>query len=570
MKKTLSFILLLFLALFIIGCGASGNGSAEAPDMGYESGDMIPGASEDADDNGPDGFEGFEAGQLTASAFNDCENYPYWLNLITSNPNGNFQDHYLAAQYESFMKTTNLIDTKNMIAIKVTDGELPIANTKVTVLAGSIPLFNSYTNSFGIMFAHVPSTISTGLTAIVSYNSTEYSFEIPEIPENRQVTLEIDEKQSSLNLPKVLDLAFVVDVTGSMGDELRYLKAELRDVILEVQKLDIQVRLALIFYRDTTDAFVTRTYNFTDDIDSQIANLGSQSANGGGDTPEAVEVAFEEANKLNWGDNTTKLLIHVSDAPPHSTTQQLTSFAQNVVSFANKGIRFIPVMCSGSDYLTEMLLRTAAVYTGGTFTYITDDSGIGNDHSEPETPNTTVVEYLNKMLIRLITIYCTGVNIEPVPYNAPAQHTITFDSCGGSQVNAQIVKNGETLTEIVPPVYEGYRFVGWFTANHILMSDYSNPFDFNSTISSSFVLYAVWEEIKSEYVVTFDSKGGTPINSQIVAIGGCVSRPVDPVKEGATFLGWFTADQIASLDLSTPFNFDEPITGDLTLYAVWI
>ena len=571
MKKALNLILIFIFTLFVVACGASGGngGAAESPspDMGYEGGSGDVGGSSS---NGPDGFEGIEPGQLTASAFNDCINYNYWLNLITSNPNDDYQKHYLAAHYESFINTTNLLDTKNMITIKVTDGELPICNTKVNILAGTVNLFTSYTNSFGILYAHVPSAIKTGLTATVEYNNTVYTHEIAEIPADRQVVIKIDEKQSSLNLPNTLDLALVVDVTGSMGDELRYLKSELRDVIVEINKLNINVRLALIFYRDTTDIFITRVYDFSSDIDAQIALLGGQTASGGGDTPEAVEVAFQKANELSWKENTTKLLIHVSDAPPHSTISQLTQFSQNVVAFANKGIRFIPVMCSGSDYLTEMLLRNAAVYTGGTYTYLTDDSGIGGDHTDPETPDTTIVEYLNKMLIRLITIYCTGVNIEAVPYNSPTQHTITFDSCGGTPVNAQIVKHKKQLTAIVPPVLEGYRFIGWFTADQILMNDYSNPFDFTSQITSSFVLYAGWEEVKSECIVKFESNGGTPINSQIVPNGSCPNKPENPIKENATFLGWFTEDQIKSLDFSTPYNFDQPITNDLTLYAIWV
>ena len=43
------------------------------------------------------------------------------------------------------------------------------------------------------------------------------------------------------------------------------------------------------------------------------------------------------------------------------------------------------------------------------------------------------------------------------------------------------------------PTLEGYRFVGWFTSDQILMGDYSTPFNFDTVITSSFSLYAVWE-----------------------------------------------------------------------------
>lgn len=58
-------------------------------------------------------------------------------------------------------------------------------------------------------------------------------------------------------------------------------------------------------------------------------------------------------------------------------------------------------------------MREAAIYTGGTFIFITDDSGIGGSHHDPELPNATV-ELLNSLMVRLANGYHTGVFTEPV------------------------------------------------------------------------------------------------------------------------------------------------------------
>ena len=69
--------------------------------------------------------------------------------------------------------------------------------------------------------------------------------------------------------------------------------------------------------------------------------------------------------------------------------------------------------------------------------------------------------------------------------------------------------------------------------------------------------------------VTFDSNGGTDVDPIIVADGGTITAPADPTRaqEGYTsysFLGWYTDPTEGTL-----FNFNNPITSDLTLYAHW-
>ena len=76
-----------------------------------------------------------------------------------------------------------------------------------------------------------------------------------------------------------------------------------------------------------------------------------------------------------------------------------------VMTMAEQGIRLIPLASSGVNTETEFLLRSWAVMTGGTYTFLTNHSGIGNSHLEP-TIGEYEVEKLNDLLVRVICEYC--------------------------------------------------------------------------------------------------------------------------------------------------------------------
>lgn len=66
------------------------------------------------------------------------------------------------------------------------------------------------------------------------------------------------------------------------------------------------------------------------------------------------------------------------------------------------------------------------------------------------------------------------------------------------------------------------------------------------------------------WIVKFESNGGSAVASQTVANGGKATEPTDPTKDGYTFADWYLPS-----DLTTPYNFDTAVTGDITLYAKW-
>lgn len=134
------------------------------------------------------------------------------------------------------------------------------------------------------------------------------------------------------------------------------------------------------------------------------------------------------------------------------------------------------------------------------------------------------------------------------------KYTITFNSNGGSAVASQTVEEGKKVTQPSSPTRNGYTFTGW-TLN-------GSAYDFNKAVTSNMTLTATWKEVvKNNYTVTFDSNGGSAVASQTVVEGNKATQPAAPTREGYTFNGW-------TLNGST-YNFDNAVTGNITLVASW-
>lgn len=208
--------------------------------------------------------------------------------------------------------------------------------------------------------------------------------------------------------PQAVDIAFVVDATSSMSDEIAYLQEELRDIIKKAKNTlpDKDLRLASVFYRDTDDAYLTRTKPFTSKFKELDEFIGKQAAGGGGDFPEAVDAGLKEAlTGLEWSKDDeaiARILFLVLDAPPHS---EKVKEMQDLAELAAKmGVRIVPVVASGINKSAEYLLRSLALLSNGSYVFLTDDSGIGGKHLKPTTDKWEV-ETLNEILLRIIFQY---------------------------------------------------------------------------------------------------------------------------------------------------------------------
>ena len=343
------------------------------------------------------------AGQITAGAQDDNRYYSQWTGLFA--PDGKF---------EVYLSDTWGMYSQRRVTVTVRNGEAPVAGASVVATGEDGVSFRAVTNANGV--AYLFPTAETGTISVTSgTHGNTATFEA----EHREVSVNLEGAEEKAD---VIELMFVVDVTGSMGDEIRYLQAELRDVIAQVAAANANatVNLAFLFYRDTDDSVPFTYVDFKDVTNEKNLNahqkiLAKQSADGGGDYPEAVDEALAMAISKQWSANATKLIFLVLDAPAHDGQENKTRFAKAVSDAAEKGIRICPVLASGADLLCEYTTRSAALLTGGTFVFITDDSGIGGEHYDPDLPNLTV-EYLNACLVRLINGYHTGTFADPVSW----------------------------------------------------------------------------------------------------------------------------------------------------------
>lgn len=219
--------------------------------------------------------------------------------------------------------------------------------------------------------------------------------------------------QARADMPRQLDLALVIDTTGSMGDELEYLKLEISNIVSRIEQLfpGINQQFALVLYRDDGDRYVTRSFDFTDSLNEFQRSLSDQHAGGGGDYPEAVHAALERATELSWQDReSARVLFLVGDAPPHQRHLDRTFDA--VQNLRERDVALFPVSGSGTRDEAEMVFRTAAFLTRGQYLFLTDHSGIGLPHSTPHAPQFNV-EWLSAVMLRMIASELSGREVLP-------------------------------------------------------------------------------------------------------------------------------------------------------------
>jgi hypothetical protein len=133
------------------------------------------------------------------------------------------------------------------------------------------------------------------------------------------------------------------------------------------------VRFGMTVYRDRGDEFVSRTYDFTPDIETFTEELSQVVANGGGDYPESLNEGLHNAIHLpEWRiDETVSLIFLIADAPPHLNYANDYDYAEEVFEATERGIKIFPLASSGLDDQGEYIFRQLAQTTLGKFLFLT-------------------------------------------------------------------------------------------------------------------------------------------------------------------------------------------------------
>lgn len=138
------------------------------------------------------------------------------------------------------------------------------------------------------------------------------------------------------------------------------------------------------------------------------------------------------------------------------------------------------------------------------------------------------------------------------------KYTVKFITDGGTAIDEKTVEYGKTITGVTT-TKNGYDFEGWYTDENK-----TQKFDISKdTVTDNLTLYAKWTPATKTYTVTFNSNGGSSIASQEIKENEKASKPVDPIREGYTFISWYEGDT------ETAYDFGKSVTTDITLTAKW-
>lgn len=166
----------------------------------------------------------------------------------------------------------------------------------------------------------------------------------------------IDIKQQIASQPKV-DVVFVLDTTGSMGGMIEAAKEKIWSIASNMASAQPapEIRIGLVAFRDRGDNFITKVHDLSADMDSMYASLMDYQAAGGGDGPESVNKALDDAlNKISWSQeqNTYKVIFLVGDAPPHMDYPNERRFPEIMADAKNRQIIVNTIQC-GRDGSTR-------------------------------------------------------------------------------------------------------------------------------------------------------------------------------------------------------------------------
>lgn len=351
---------------------------------GAESGDSDTEVLHDIPNNG-------EALVLTAGEWNDHENWGFFTNLVKSE----------LVSFPSYG-----LNPTGRIAVTVEKDGAPARNQKVNLLAqDNTVLWSGISDKNGKVYLFYTPETQDDVAAIQVEGNTEiYEYTVPKEADSQGSGLSVSQAELTVtaDTPQTdhqkTEVMFILDTTGSMGDEIAYLQKDFTAIAEDAMTENITY--SVNFYRDETDDYVTKCNPFTNDLDEVQSQLNQEYASGGGDEPEAVAEILEKTMiNAEWSEDSNKIAFLIFDAPPHEGTEE--SLRKSIETAAAKGIHLVPVVASNGSRETELFGRAAAIMTNSNYVFLTDDSGVGSSHLEPIIGNYDV-ELLHDIIVRNI------------------------------------------------------------------------------------------------------------------------------------------------------------------------
>jgi len=214
-----------------------------------------------------------------------------------------------------------------------------------------------------------------------------------------------DQKPGPPPLKPKVEVTFVLDTTGSMGGLIAGAKKKIWSIANQIVRgiPEPDLRIGLVGYRDKGDAYVTKVYPLTDDLDQVFKNLMQFKAQGGGDTPEHVNKALRDAvHEIHWAksNDVLKIIYLVGDCPPHMDYQDGFDYKKHCQEAVKNGIVINTVQC-GNQAATVKFWTDIARRAEGSYARIQQSGGM----RFVATPHDKALAALNAELTRTTVTY---------------------------------------------------------------------------------------------------------------------------------------------------------------------
>lgn len=299
------------------------------------------------------------------------------------------------------------IDVSERHIIRVTNEQgQPVLGAKVTISndAGhKLAMLQTYADGRAMFFPLASMNPEAQSYQVqVEKGSAEATFPIDRNHREHPVTLEV----RSASSPVRLDVHFLIDATGSMSDEIQQLKENMIAISERIHALpsNPDVRFGMTIYRDRGDLFISRTFDFTPDIELFTSELAKVAAEGGGDYPESLNEGLHNAIHLpEWRvEETVSLIFLVADAPPQLIYDNDYDYAEEVFEAVERGIKIFPLASSGLDDQGEYIFRQLAQISSGKFLFLTYGAGgAPGDETSHHVDDYSVLS-LDELVVRLV------------------------------------------------------------------------------------------------------------------------------------------------------------------------
>ena len=192
------------------------------------------------------------------------------------------------------------------------------------------------------------------------------------------VALGLSHAQAAQGQQRV-EVAFVLDTTGSMGDLIDGAKRKIWSIATTIvdNNPSADIAMALVAYRDRGDDYVVKSTPLSTDVQGLYGKLIKLEAAGGGDDPESVNEALDEAiSGLQWssGENVKHIVFLVGDAPPHMDYRQERQYPEILKTAAQKHI-VVNAVQAGEMPETTPIWKEIAQFGHGRYISIPQNGG---------------------------------------------------------------------------------------------------------------------------------------------------------------------------------------------------